>query len=220
MMIRSILYTALFAVLLTSCGQKTSPFVNELQSPPTIETAQMEIDLKNESETAHTMDFVSDASTTLRAWREFAEKEFKQKLSKSKGKYIAESVMVSKLSSGPISLYSNVEEMSEGSQLQVWVKSGEDFVSHSSSPEIAQRVDAAMKKFARQFYDKHYEMAIAFQQAEKNNVSEELSSIEKEKKRKTYLKTSQTTKKTLTTIRRKSMICRRRSMNLRKKMKA
>jgi DNA repair exonuclease SbcCD ATPase subunit len=141
----------------------------------------MELELNNEGQPAHTIDFVSDASTTLKAWREFSEKKFKQKLSKNSGMYVAESVMISELSTGPISIYSNVEERSKGSQLQVWVKSGESYASHSNLPEISQRIDAAMTNFANQFYNKHYGMAIAFQQEEKKNVADELSSLEKEK---------------------------------------
>ncbi|MFZ6053269.1 hypothetical protein [Halocola ammonii] len=178
---RPILFTSILLLVLASCGQKTSPFVSELQTAPSVETNQIDLEVNGQPQPAHTIDFVSDASTTLSAWREFSEKKFKQKLSKSKGKYMAESVMISELSSGPISIYSDVADRSKGSQLQVWVKSGESFVSHSNLPEISQRIDAALKNFANQFYNKHYGMAIAFQQEEAKEVGDELSSLQKKK---------------------------------------
>lgn len=181
-MFRILLFILLSTFGLFSCSQQKSPIASQLENPPEIRTQEQVLKLKDNDQTAHTMVFVSDESTTLSAWRSFAKEELKQKLEKSKGKYVAENVMISRISSGPISLYSHVEKKSDGSQLQVWVKSGEEFVSHSNNQDIAQRIDEVMRNFANKFYGKHYQMAITNQEESRADLAKELSSLEKTRK--------------------------------------
>lgn len=174
----SAVFILLFAGFVAN-SQDKEKVVSKLATAPAVETEQQNIKIKREKEPAHTVYFVADASAVLNSWRSYVKDKMDQKLSKQKGLYTSENFMYAGLSTGPISLYSDVVTKDDGSQLQVWVKSGEQFVDHKNFPDISQKLDTFLKEFANQFYAQHYSEVIDSQEDEVKDLSKSLGKMEK-----------------------------------------
>jgi len=164
-------------------AQKKDEIATKLQETPTISVTEMDQKIMGDRGAAHTVTFVAEADAVMDAWRDYCKDEMDQKLKKTKGLYSVENFMYAEISSGPISLYSDAVMTKEGAQLQVWVKSGEQYVSHKDHPDISSNLDKFIRNFAVKFYEDHFEEVIDNQEEKLKDASKALSGIVKDKEK-------------------------------------
>ncbi|MFZ6050774.1 zinc ribbon domain-containing protein [Halocola ammonii] len=182
---RSLAVIFFLTVCFTSFAQKQDEIATKLQETPNISVTEMDQKIMGDRGAAHTVSFVADADAVMDAWRDYCKDEMDQKLKKSKGLYSVENFMFAEISSGPISLYSDVVMAKEGAQLQVWVKSGEQYVSHKDHPDISSNLDKFIRNFAVKFYKDYFDEVIDNQEDKLKDASKALSGIVKDKEKMT-----------------------------------
>ena len=178
-----------FGITFTLCiafatqAQKQEEISSKLQDTPKIEVVEQDLKVMKDKGAAHTVKFVANADAVMDAWRDYCKDEMDQKLKKNKGFYSVENFMYAEISTGPISLYSDVVMSKDGAQLQVWVKSGEQYVSHKDHPDISANLDKFIRNFVVKFYENYFEEVIDNQEDKLKDASKALSSIVKEKEK-------------------------------------